>query len=264
MILFASPIKEELIKRINNNPNLSKLSFYLYSNKDDMPSFYYLKGIKRALDEFKIPYKESFLDLNNKVDENISSFVKESKNKMIILARPLSENYENYLVPLIDSRFDPDMMSKINIGKLYSGDLNYLPATAQSVKSFIDYYKLDLNNKKCIVIGRSNTVGLPVSMLVQKYNGLLKLVHSKISNQNINEEVKNSDYIFLCSGKSNIIDRKMLNPNQIVIDCGFSSSGGDLGFIPEENELKAYTPVPKGIGVLTSYQLILNALNLLE
>ena len=263
MILFALPIKEKLIEQIKSSDKLKKLSFFLYSNKDDMPSFYYLKGIKRALDEFSIPYVEEFLDLSKSRDENIKIFKNKSKGKMIILARPLKDKYEDDLIPLIDSFFDPDMMSITNIGKLYAGDLNYLPATAKSVKSFIDYYKLDLTNKRCLVIGRSNTVGLPVSMLVQKYNGLVKLVHSKISIENINAEVKNSDYIFLCSGKSNLIDRKLFNSNQVVIDCGFSSNGGDLGFIPEENELKAYTPVPKGIGVLTSYQLIINALNLL-
>lgn len=263
MILYALPIKEKLIEQIKSNKKLKKLSFFLYSNKDDIPSFYYLKGIKKALDEFSIPYKESFLDLKKDRESNIKSFISNSKNNMVILARPLKDNYENDLIPLIDSNFDPDMMSDINIGKLYSGDLNYLPATAMSVKSFIDYYKLDLANKRCLVIGRSNTVGLPVSMLVQKYNGLVKLVHSKISLDNINYEVKNSDYIFLCSGKSNLIDRKLFNSNQVIIDCGFSSNGGDLGFIPDEDELKAYTPVPKGIGVLTSYQLIINALNLL-
>ena len=262
MILFASPIKEKIIEEIKSNSNIKKLSFFLFSNKDDIPSFYYLKGIKRTLDEFSIPYVEEFLDLTKSRDENIQIFKNNSKDKMVILARPLKDNYEKDLIPLIESSYDPDMMSTINIGKLYGGDLNYLPATAKSVKSFLDFYKLDLTNKRCLVIGRSNTVGLPVSMLVQKYNGLVKLVHSKISIENISLEVKNSDYIFLCSGKSNLIDRKLFNSNQVVIDCGFSSNGGDLGFIPEENELNAYTPVPKGIGVLTSYQLIINALNL--
>lgn len=264
MILYASPIKEKLIDKIKSNPNLKKLSFFLYSNKDDIPSFYYLKGIKRTLDEFSIPYIESFLDLSKKREENITNFLKNSDGRMVILARPLKEDYEKFLIPLIEPNFDPDMMSTYNIGKLYSGDLNYLPATAKSVQSFIDYYKLDIKNKKCLVIGRSNTVGLPVSMLIQKYNGFVSIAHSKIELTNIIKTLKETDFVFLCSGKSNLIERKNFNPNQTIIDCGFSSNGGDLGFIPEEGELKDYTPVPKGIGVLTSYELIINALHLIQ
>ena len=81
---------------------------------------------------------------------------------MVVLAKPLPSNYENKLIPLIDSNYDPDMMSDINKGKLYSGDLKYLPATAQSVLSIIKYYRLDIEDKKVMIVGRSLIVGLPV------------------------------------------------------------------------------------------------------
>lgn len=81
---------------------------------------------------------------------------------MVVLARPLPSDYENKLIPLIDSNYDPDMMSDINKGKLYSDDLKYLPSTAQSVLSIVKYYKLDIEDKKVTIVGRSLIVGLPV------------------------------------------------------------------------------------------------------
>ena len=264
MILYGDKIKVELKNEILNSKNYKKVHFYLYSNKDDVPSFYYLKGIKRTLDELEIPYDEDFLDLNKSEKENIDIFKKNSKDKMIVLARPLPSDYENKLIPLIDHNFDPDMMSDINKGKLYSGDLRYLPATAQSVLSFIKYYKIDIEDKKVTIVGRSLTVGLPVFMLIQKLNGLAVLVHSKINEFALQKEARNSDIIILASGKSGLIKRSTFSSFQTLIDCGFSGSGCDLGFVPNENEFKDYTPVPKGIGSLTSYELVINALTLLD
>lgn len=264
MILIGEPIKELLRNQIKSNKYLKDLSFFLYSNKEDVASFYYLKGIKKVLDEFNIPFEEDFLEVYKKEEDVINLFKTKSRNKMVILARPLPNNYEEKLIPLIDPNFDPDMMSTYNIGKLYSGDLNYLPATAKSVESIIKYYNLEFEDKKVTIVGRSNTVGLPIFMLINKLNGLCVLTHSKINKYALKKEAKNSEYIILCSGKSGLIRRSSYESYQTVIDCGFSSYGGDLGFVPEEYELKNYTPVPKGVGSLTSYELIINALFLLE
>lgn len=263
-ILSGKALRENLKDQILNDPDLKRLSFFLYSEKDNEPSFYYLKGIKRLLASLSIPYEEAFLDPSANEEENISSFKSLSKGKMVILARPLHVPYEDRLVGMIDSGFDPDMMDFSNRGKLYSGDLDYLPATARSVKVILDHYKIDLTGKRCLIVGRSNTVGLPVFELVSRYNGLPVLCHSRIPNDTLNEEAKRSDFIFLCSGTPSLIRKETLNPNTTVIDCGFSSNGGDLGFIPEEDSLKAYTPVPGGVGALTSYCLILNALTLIK
>lgn len=154
MILYGDCVKEKKFKILNIT---KKVHFYLYSNKDDIPSFYYLKGIKRTLTELSIP-----LDLNKNDKGNIDIFKSNSKDKMIVLARSLPSDYENKLISLIDRNYDPDMMSDINKGKLYSDDLKYLPSTAQSVLSIVKYYKLDIEDKKVTIVGRSLIVGLPV------------------------------------------------------------------------------------------------------
>ena len=263
-ILSGKDIRPLILESIKKDESLKKLSFYLYSSKENEPSFYYLKGIKRLLDSLSIPYKEGFLDKEKTKEENLSVFEKESRGKMVILARPLLVDYEEEFIQRIPSRFDPDMMSFENRGRLYSGDLNYLPATSKSVQILLNHYQIDLRGKRCLIIGRSNTVGLPVFELVNRNNGLPVLVHSKIKPELISLEAVESDVIFFCSGKSGLVRRDYLRPDQIVIDCGFNPQGGDLGFLPEEEELLAYTPVPGGVGALTSYCLILNALYLIQ
>lgn len=263
-ILSGTSLRPILKERILQDKNYKNLHFYLYSDKDNIPCFYYLKGIKKVLDELIIPYDEGFYDKEKSVSQNLETFKEELQNKQVILARPLGIKEEKQFIDVIPSHFDPDMMSDVNKGKLYSGDIHYLPATSLSVKEIIDNYKIDLEGKKCLILGRSNTVGLPVFELVNKYNGLATLAHSKIPSSLIQKEAMESEVIFLCTGKEGLIERESFNENQIIIDCGFSKNGGDLGFIPEENEFSAYTPVPGGVGALTSYCLVLNSLMLLN
>ena len=263
-ILSGKDLRESLKEEILKDENLKRLSFYLYSSKENKPSYYYLKGIKKLLDALSIPYTEGFLNKERSREENLKEFREASQGKMIILARPLLVDYENEFIDLIPKKYDPDMMNYENRGRLYSGDLDFLPATARSVKVILDHYGIDLTGKRCLVIGRSNTVGLPVFELVNRYNGLPVLVHSKINSAVLNLESVESDILFLCSGKSGLIRREYLRNDQTIIDCGFNPEGGDLGFVPEEDELSAYTPVPGGVGALTSYCLVLNALTLIE
>ncbi len=263
-ILSGKDLKEKVKEEILKDNDLKKLSFYLYSNEENKPSYYYLKGIKKLLASLSIPYTEGFIDKNKSKEDNLNEFQKQIKDKMVILARPLLVDYEEEFIKLIPANYDPDMMSDINRGKLYSGDIDYLPATAKSVKIILDSYNINLKGKRCLIIGRSNTVGLPVFQLVNKYDGLAVLAHSKIDPCLLAVEATESDYIFLCSGKSNLIPERYFIKEHTVIDCGFNPNGGDLGFIPKEKQLKAYTPVPGGVGALTSYCLILNALMLLK
>lgn len=263
-ILSGKDLKEKVKEEILKDNDLKKLSFYLYSNEENKPSYYYLKGIKKLLDSLSIPYTEGFINKNKSKEDNLNEFKEQIKGKMIILARPLLVDCEEEFIKLIPANYDPDMMSDINRGKLYSGDIDYLPATAKSVKIILDNYNINLKGKRCLIIGRSNTVGLPVFQLVNKYDGLAILAHSKIDPSLLAVEAIESDYIFLCSGKSNLIPEQYFIKEHTVIDCGFNPNGGDLGFVPKDEQLKAYTPVPGGVGALTSYCLILNALMLLK
>lgn len=262
MILSGKALREQFISELHSDSNLNQLNFFLYGRKDDLPCLSYLKGIKRSLDIFKIPYQEAFFDETLPKEENLRVFQEGSRNAYTILARPLHSSYEAEFVARINPLYDPDMMTIENIGHLYSGDLDYLPATAQSCRYLIGAYQLNLKGRKVLIVGRSLTVGKPLWQLASYYDAFVAVAHSKTDEKTLNKFASSADYIFFASGKSGLIKRNSIHPETIIIDCGFSPDGGDLGFVPEEGEVKAYTPVPGGVGALTSLCLIKNALML--
>ena len=262
--LLGKPIKEKLLSILQERADLTKkVSFYLYSDKDSLPSAAYLRSIKKLLTSLNINFEEGFINKEDSRENNLSNFKKDAaRHTSIIMARPLNVDYENDFILKIGTNNDPDMMSDVNKGKLYSGDLRYLPATAKAVKMILEFYNIDVTGKKAFVLGRSNTVGLPVFELLNKKNALVSIAHSRVSSEEINKEAKNSDYIFLCTGKEGLIKKESFSKDAVIIDCGYSrgDGGGDLGFIPEEGSIKAYTPVPGGVGTITSLCLIINAI----
>lgn len=261
-ILSGKELRPFLKEKIEKELESVDVSFYLYSNKEDFPSQAYLRGIKKTLDSFNVPYQEGFIDLEKSKEENLALFEKEGKDHSILMARPLHVSYEEDFLSLIKPWQDPDMLTTYNRGMLFGGNLDYLTATSSSVKTIIEQYHIDVAGKKAVVIGRSTEVGYPCFQLLNKMNAAVTLLHSKVSKDVMEEYVKQADIIIFATGKSNLISRERFNPNQTIIDCGFNPNGGDLGFVPEEDELYSYTPVPGGVGALTSYCLLLNAINL--
>ncbi len=261
-ILSGKELRPLLKNQIEQELKDTKVSFYLYSDRNDFPSQAYLRGIKKTLDGFGIPYEEGFIDQEKSREENLMEFRESIKDHSVLMARPLHVSYEEDFLSLIPSSQDPDMLTTYNRGKLFGGNLMYLTATSRSVKVILEQYHIQTKGKKAVVIGRSTEVGYPCFQLLNRMNAATTLLHSGVDKMTMEEYVKEADIIIFATGKSNLIDRNCFNSNQTVIDCGFNPNGGDLGFIPEEDELLAYTPVPGGVGCLTSYCLLLNAIHL--
>lgn len=250
------PILKDIIQKEMKGADVS---FYLFSDKEDFPSQAYLRGIKKTLDSFQVDYVEDYLDRNASKKENIEKFKARSKGRAILLARPLKVDYENELVSLIPPNQDADMFHIENRGKLFSGDLRYLTATSKSVEFILEQYHIETEGKKAVILGRSLEVGYPCFQLLNKKNAAVTLLHSKVSPDVISSYVRDCDILVLATGKSNLVRKEDIPSKAIIIDCGFNPHGGDLGFIPKEGEVKAYTPVPGGVGALTSYFLLENA-----
>ncbi|MFA6624732.1 MAG: hypothetical protein WCS80_03090 [Bacilli bacterium] len=260
MILSGRDLKPGLEEKLNSLLLGKNLSFYIYSDSQNLPAQSYLRGVKKMLDRLSVPYKEGYIDKNKSKEENMKIFMEESKGLYTVIGKPLGVDYEEEYINLLNPLFDPDMVTPINRAHLLEGDLDYLPAIARSVKTIIEGYNIDVTGKKVLIIGRSLSVGLPISRYFISKNALVEIGHSKVPSSKLNEEASQADLIVLASGHQGVIKRESLNKNSIVIDCGYSADGGDLGFVPEENEIKAYTPVPGGTGVLTSLCLLYNAI----
>ena len=237
-LLKGLPVRKEDEARIKElNLSSNDICFLLVVSNDSEDALAYCHQIEKFLNKVQLSFIEKIYDGTNG-DEIIDMMKK--PNMSVILARPLPIDFMNKARKELNYESDPDCLGVKSAGMIFLGE-GLLPATAQSVIRILDFYGIDVLSKKVLVIGRSQSVGLPIALGLLKKNAEVTIVHSKISKEEIERKVADSD---------------------IVIDCGYHAedNSGDLGFVPEDDFFESYTPVPGGVGPLTISTLIVNGL----
>lgn len=223
-------------------------------------------GFRSTLIRFGNDVKEPVLldkiaELNN--DQDIDGF---------IVQLPLPEHIsENKVIESIDPGKDSDGFHPVNIGRMVIGLKGYLPATPFGIVELIKRYKIPTAGKNCVVIGRSNIVGRPVSILLSQkgMDATVTVVHSRT--KNIKEIVRQADIIIAALGSPAFITEDMVKEGAVVIDVGTTrvtnaqtKSGfkivGDVDFERVAPKCSFITPVPGGVGPMTRVSLLLNTL----
>ena len=202
-------------------------------------------------------------DLNN--DPDIDGF---------IVQLPLPDHINvDRVIEAIDPKKDVDGFHPINIGRMAKGLPAYVSATPYGVLELIKRYKIETAGKHCVVVGRSQIVGLPMSILMQRNaypgNCTVTLVHSRT--QNLKEICLQADIIVAALGKPEFITADMVKDGAVVIDVGLTrvvdeskKSGfalkGDVKFDEVAPKTSFITPVPGGVGLMTVAALMYNTL----
>lgn len=153
---------------------------------------------------------------------------------------------------------DIDAISPINIARLMNAEECFVPCTPKAVMELLSYYNIPLQGKHVVVIGRSMVVGKPVSMLLLNENATVTMTHSKTTN--LQELTKRADIIVCALGKSKFLTEEHVSSHSIVIDVGINvdETGALTGDADTEQILpivKAITPVPRGVGSVTTVML---------
>lgn len=173
--------------------------------------------------------------------------------------RPLgNKELEQTAIDLLKPEKDVDGMTADSLAGIFSNrDIGFVPCTAQACIELLDFYNIDLTGKNIAVLGRSLVIGRPVSILLQNKNATVTMCHSKT--KNLAEICKRSDIIIATMGRANFVDKNFINKdlNQIIIDVGININDegklcGDINFNEIKNLVKAITPVPDGIGAITT------------
>lgn len=224
-----------------------------------------------------LAYQRSALSRMEKV--NILSEVQEFSNDVTeeVFLRQLEENNQNdevhgilIFLPLpkhldlkkvkecISPDKDIDAISPINIARLMNAEKCFVPCTPKAVMELLSYYNIPLQGKHVVVIGRSMVVGKPVSMLLLNENATVTMTHSKTTN--LQELTKRADIIVCALGKSKFLTEEHVSSHSIVIDVGINvdETGALTGDADTEQILpivKAITPVPRGVGSVTTVML---------
>ena len=190
----------------------------------------------------------------------------------LIVQLPLPKHISELKVTqLISPEKDVDGFHTVSLGKLLKGEDTFIPATPYGILMMLELYNIETTGKHCVVVGRSNIVGRPMSVLMSqntKYgNCTVTLTHSKTAN--LESYVKQADIVIAALGKPEFIKGNMLKPGAIIIDVGITRVEdinnpkgyvlkGDVDFNDVSSIASAVTPVPGGVGPLTRVGLLKN------
>lgn len=185
----------------------------------------------------------------------------------IIVQLPLPKHMnEAMIINTVKAEKDVDGFGIINKGKLFSGIKCLVSATPSGIMKLFEEYNIDLTGKNTVVIGRSNIVGKPMSMLLLNANATVTITHSKT--KNLSEITKNADIIVAAVGKANFVTSDMVKEGAIIIDVGINRIDdkiyGDVDFENVKEKASYITPVPGGVGPLTIVSLLENTLKAYE
>lgn len=182
----------------------------------------------------------------------------------ILVQLPLPKHLnEEAVILAIDPAKDVDAFHPQNVGKIMIGNYSFLPCTPAGVMELLRFYGIDPAGKHCVIVGRSNIVGKPQSMLMLKANATVTICHSKT--QNLSSLVRMADIVIAAIGKPKFITEDMVKEGAVVIDVGINrmSDGklcGDVNFDQVEKKASYITPVPGGVGPMTITMLLQNTL----
>lgn len=231
---------------------------------DDGGSKYYLNNQNKLCSELGLTAKNIILD--SKVSENevigiIDKLNLDSTVDGIMIQLPLPEHLsEENITSRISCDKDVDGLTFVNTGKLYKGEECFIPCTPLSIISLIKSTVSDITGKHAVILGRSTIVGKPVAQLLLNENATVTICHSKT--QNLKEICRLADILVCAIGKPGFVTEEYIKEGAIVIDVGTSSVNGKItGDVTYEAVLpKAahITPVPGGVGAMTTTMLISN------
>ncbi len=182
----------------------------------------------------------------------------------ILVQLPLPSHLdEKEVINRIRPEKDVDAFHPVNVGKIMIGDYDFLPCTPAGVMELIAESGVEISGKQCVVVGRSNIVGKPQSMLLLHKNGTVTICHSKT--KNLAEICRSADILVAAVGRAKFITADMVKEGAVVIDVGINRGEdgklyGDVDYEPVSLVAGAITPVPGGVGPMTISMLMRNTL----
>lgn len=276
-ILKAKPLAKQIYENIKTEVAslgfLPKLCVLIIGN--DPAAEYYVASVakrskKLGIETEILKFPEDILDseffakieeLNN--DKNVHG---------IMVQKPLPKHIsEVKLSDLICSSKDVDGFNPVNLGKLMLGRQTFIPCTAEAVIEMMKFYEIETQGKEVLVIGRSDIVGKPLANLLllksKQGNATVTVAHSRT--KNLIEVTQRADIVIAAIGKAKFVKKQMLKKGAIVIDVGVNkitdNEGkevyvGDVDYDDCFEKTTAITPVPGGVGTITTAMLLSNVL----
>lgn len=251
-------IKEYVSKELETLTFVPKLAIVrVGENPDDMS---YERGATKKLKSFGLDvasyvfpqdisdedFKKAFKDINE--NDEVTG---------ILLLRPLPRTInEKDIENMIDPKKDLDGISPINIAKVFAGDTTgFSPCTSEAVIEVLKAYDIELTGKRVTVVGRSMVVGKPVSMLLLKENATVTMTHTRTVD--LKKTCSDAEIVITAAGRAKMLNSDYCGQDAVMIDVGINvdENGklcGDVDYATLDGKASAATPVPGGVGTVTT------------
>lgn len=273
IILNGKELSDKLYGLFDYNSINAKLVVFSVGN--DPASKVYVRNKQRACERVGITFENIIVDENIKPYE-FSKLIETTLSKDVydldvqyghygmILQLPAPEPLVEIFNEEVPPMFDVDGFGNTHFTNIMTnGDSYHCPATPKGIITLLNNYKIDIEGKHVVIVGRSNIVGKPLSQMLLKRNATVTVCHSKTIN--LAEITKTADILIVATGKPKFITEDYVKDGAVVIDVGINKTDngicGDVDFDNVKHKCYAITPVPGGVGPMTVYSLIENVLN---
>lgn len=179
----------------------------------------------------------------------------------VFVQLPLPKHLDPVAIPnRVRADKDADGLTRAAMGALLLGENNaFQPCTPRGVIRMLDFYKIDVTGMDAVVIGRSNIVGKPMNLMLQRRNATVTMCHTKT--RDLKSHVSRADLLVVAAGCPELVKGDWIKPGAIVVDCGFTKTPdgvihGDVDFAPAAERASYITPVPGGVGPMTVISLM--------
>ena len=179
----------------------------------------------------------------------------------VLIFRPLPKHLdEEAVIRALDPAKDVDGITDGSLVGVFAGrEQGFPPCTPQACMEILDHYQIDCTGKKAVVVGRSLVVGKPAAMMLVKKNATVTICHTRT--KDMPSVVKEADIVLVAAGRAGVVDETYVSPGQIILDVGINVNDqgklcGDVAYDRVEPIVEAITPVPGGVGSVTTSVLV--------
>lgn len=262
---ISAEIKDELKQEVAAMKAEGKeIALAVIQVGEDPASSVYVRNKKKACEYIGITSVSYEIPEDSTQQELLDLVEKCNKDPKIngIVQLPLPPHMdEDAVIHAIDPKKDVDGFHPVSVGNMVIGNDGFLPCTPAGIIELLKRSGVEIGGKECVVVGRSNIVGKPMSMLLLRENGTVTVCHSRT--RNLREVCSRADILVVAVGRPKFIDASYVKEGAVIIDVGIHRNEnnklcGDVDFDAVKEKTSAITPVPGGVGPMTIAMLMKN------
>jgi methylenetetrahydrofolate dehydrogenase (NADP+)/methenyltetrahydrofolate cyclohydrolase len=254
IVMKGTPVADSIYKELSSFKNIQPtLGIIKYRGTD---AGGYLKGLSKSAQRVSVNLDVKEVEDYSSFTETIKTFSMDENINGILLLKPFPKEWDfRAAVELLPPHKDVDCLHPVNLGLLAQNRAVLVPATPQSIMRILDFYNIPLEGKNALIIGRSEAVGLPASLCLLYKNATITVAHSRT--RDIPSLARQADLLVVAIGKARFVTEEFVKPGAVVVDVGTNVTEqgkvvGDVDYEKVEPIASAITPVPGGVGSVTT------------